>query len=163
MPRGSHRISRPWQGALGSLAPVDEGLKDDLRWVAAEQARIASVVVAFARAWVEGDAAGMARCLHPEAMTRLVQVGMPLPPREALERMQAVQARLGQAAGEPASLDIRVLEVTGRSASARAHLGPWLAHLHLTRTGRTWSVVNVLWDWISNGIVASASKEPCND
>ncbi len=144
MPRGR---PKPSQIMLGNLSEVPQA-PGTLPWGLEEQTAIAQTVAEFARCWARGDAAGMTRCLHPDLVKRMVHVGMPSPPKEAMAHVQGVQAALGPSLDSPRLLDIRVLDVCGRSASARACIGPWLAYLHLSRFGRAWTLVNVLWEWL---------------
>lgn len=107
----------------------------------------------YTSAWFSGDAAALERCLHPDLTTRVLQLEAVAAGGGAirsLARSQGIQATLG-ACTHPLERrsEILILDITGRSASARAILGDWAAHVHLSFTGERWAIVNILWEWYS--------------
>lgn len=114
---------------------------------------IVQTLKAYTRAWFGGDAAAMEQCLHPDLTTRVLQleaVAAGAGDVRSLARSQGIQATLG-ACTHPLERrsEIHILDITGRVASARAVLGDWAAHVHLSFTGERWAIVNILWEWCS--------------
>lgn len=148
MPRGKARVSPILAQALSPGEGEGPGRRPgeaDLGCAA-----IRDVVLAFLGAWVTGDEAGMIAQLHPERTKHLVQGGAGLGPRAALVRLQGIHATLGEAmAGPESAVDLRVLDMCGRSASARALVGGCLAYVHLSLREGRWAIVNVLWEWVA--------------
>ena len=69
---------------------------------------------------------------------------------EALHRIIGVQSLFGKAVRDRVSeTDVWVLDVQGRSGSARVDLGPWTAFIHLAAHQHQWAIANVLWEWRS--------------
>jgi hypothetical protein len=58
-----------------------------------------------------------------------------------------LQGKLGsKIAPARRSLEVRVLDVRARSASAVAILGDWVLQVHLARAADRWSIVNAMWE-----------------
>ncbi len=136
MPRGTHRVSSV---VHGTLSPARPSLWSG-RWEREGAAQIRAVIEAFLQGWLEGDAEVLQGCLHPDLEKRLLRLGEPIGPRRA-------QARLRTLAELETAVEVRVLDVRDRMASALALVGPWSAYVHLARCGRRWTLVNVLWEW----------------
>ena len=151
MPRGSGKPSGVLSGTLGSeplrLGPAVPGGQGEAR------AAIEKDVAAFAAAWFAGDAAAMSQCLHPDYVARLMGVpggagGWLGSGAEGLVRsVVGLQGRLGGRIGSGRrDLDVRVLDVRARSASAVAVMGGWILHVHLARAAGRWRIVNAMWE-----------------
>lgn len=153
MPRGAFRSSLLLAGTLGFAeaagdAPGPPRVLERLR-PPAGPAAVAEVAQRWAEAWHRGDLQGMAACLHPDLDLRLLRAapgdGEPL---AAVQDLLGVQARLGRAADPAAGrAEVKVLDLQGRSASARVDLGPWCAFLHLAAHRGGWGIATVLWEW----------------
>jgi hypothetical protein len=112
----------------------------------AARAGIERDVAAFASAWFAGDAPAMSRCLHPDFVNRLMGVGAPAP-EGVVQSVLGLQGRFGsKVAPARRKLEVRVLDVRARSASAVAVLGDWVLQVHLAWTGVRWSIVNAMWE-----------------
>jgi hypothetical protein len=155
MPRGQEKSSGVRSAVLGSEVMA-------CRWsgrqgVAVEEPRAAikREVTEFAWAWFAGDAQAMMRCLHPEFVNRLMRVrdGGPRPCGDAeglvLSELGLQGTLGGKIAPDRRSLEVRVLDVRPRSASALALLAGWALHVHLARAGVRWSIVNAMWEMSS--------------
>lgn len=146
MPRGALKSSLLLVGTLGmadagqdpAAAPTSISLRDP-----ADLEAIVGVVRSWAQAWHRGDLDGMRACLHRDLDILILESAT----RSASGPM-GVQASLGRAvADNRRRIDIHVLDVQGRCASARADLGPWIAYLHLAAHKGGWAIANVLWEW----------------
>lgn len=114
---------------------------------------ILSVVKLWATAWLDGNTEGMLACLHPGIAKHILGLETPSSP-EALQRIIGVQSLLGKAIHDPISeANVWILDVQGRSGSARVDLGPWTAFIHLAAHHDGWAIANVLWEWRSYGRV----------
>ncbi len=140
MPRGAHKVSSVVHGTLSPIAPMSwrevlirEG-RDDA-------ASIRTLVARFIQGWLEGDGSRMESCLHPDLEKRLIRLGEPLGPKQALARMRPLME------AEALEVVTDVLDVRHRMACAISHVGPWTAYIHLGRAGRRWAIVNMLWEW----------------
>ncbi len=150
MPRGREKQSAVRSGVLGSrlLAGLKPGATtEDAR------AAVEKDVTAFAWAWFAGDAPAMAQCLHPDYANRLMGVRSgagPAPsgdPERLVQSVVGLQGKFGsKTAPARRSLEVRVLDVRSRSASAVALLGEWVLHVHLAWAGARWSIVNAMWE-----------------
>ena len=110
-------------------------------------------MAAFALAWFAGDAAAMAQCLHPDFVTRLMGVmgetaGWLERGAQGLVRTAVgLQGQFGaKTAPDRRCLNVRVLDVRSRSASAVAELGGWILQVHLARAEGRWRIVNAMWE-----------------
>jgi hypothetical protein len=108
-----------------------------------------TVVQHWAAAWLEGNREAMLACLHPNLARHILGLEAPAGP-EALQQLLGVQSLLGKAVGDRHPIAaVRVLDVQGRSGSARVDLGPWTAFVHLAAHHDGWAIANVLWEWRS--------------
>jgi hypothetical protein len=90
---------------------------------------------------------GMLACLHPNLAKHILGLEFSSIP-EALERLVGVQALFGKAVRDRITeTAVWVLDVQGRSGSARVDLGPWTAFIHLAAHQQQWAIANVLWEW----------------
>jgi len=152
MPRGAFRSSLLLVGTLGFADASSEAPAPprslELRHPADLEA-IVTVARRWAEAWHGGDQVGMAACLHPDLDHRILQAapgnGESI---EAVQDLLGVQARLGRTLNPTARrTEVRVLDVHGRSASARVDLGSWCAFIHLAACRSGWGIASVLWEW----------------
>jgi hypothetical protein len=154
MPRGTLKSSLLLVGTLGMVEVPDETA---LR-MAAVSCRpapptegIVKVVQHWATAWLDGNAEAMFACLHPGLAKHILGLDTPSS-AEALQHIIGVQSLLGKAVRDRISeTDVWVLDVQGRSGSARVDLGPWTAFVHLAAHHGGWAIANVLWEWRSLG------------
>lgn len=141
MPRGETKGVGLRSAMLGAQAMAGG-------WCLAEEAKdaIERDVAAFARAWFAGDAPAMVQSLHPDFVNRLMGV-REAGDEAAVGSVLGLQARFGsKIAPSRRSLEVRVLDVRSRSASAVAVLGDWVLHVHLARAGVRWRIVNAMWE-----------------
>ncbi len=152
MPRGNLKSSLLLVGTLG-MVEVPEEAAPRTAAIATRPAPptegIAKVVQLWASAWLDGNTEAMFACLHPGLAKHVL--GLELPSSsEALQQIIGVQALLGNAVRDRLSAaDVWVLDVQGRSGSARVDLGPWTAFIHLAAHHDGWAIANVLWEWRS--------------
>jgi hypothetical protein len=152
MPRGAFRSSLLLVGTLGFADASTEASAPprslQLRHPADLEA-IVGVARQWAEAWHGGDPAGMAACLHPDLDHRILQVASGEgDAMETVRDLLGVQSQLGRSVNPSArKVDVRVLDVHGRSASARVDLGPWCAFIHLAAHRQGWGIASVLWEW----------------
>ena len=154
MPRGTLKSSLLLVGTLGMVeVPEETALRP-----AAMSCRpapptegIAKVVQLWATAWFEGNAEAMFACLHPGLAKHILGLDIPSS-AEALQHLLGVQSLLGKAVQDRISeADVWVLDVQGRTGSARVDLGPWTAFIHLAAHHGGWAIANVLWEWRNLG------------
>jgi len=144
MPRGQVKESAVRSAVLGS-----ERLTGRWPRTTAEDTRAAieKDVSAFAWAWFAGDAPAMMRCLHPDYLNRVMGVRGGADPERLVQSVVGLQGKFGsKTAPARRSLEVRVLDVRSRSASAVALLGEWVLHVHLAWAGARWSIVNAMWE-----------------
>ena len=151
MPRGQEKQPGVKSGMLGS-EPVFAGRRVLAALPAATAATRAAIeqdVAAFARAWFKGDAPAMIRCLHPDFVSRLMGVRAGAGSERVVQSVVGLQGKFGSlCAPDRRDLEVRVLDVRSRSASAVAILGDWVLQVHLARAGGRWSIVNAMWEMI---------------
>jgi hypothetical protein len=154
MPRGTLKSSLLLVGTLGMVeVPEDAALQ-----AAAVSYKstpptdgIAKVVQLWAAAWLDGNTEGMFACLHPGLAKHILGLEVPSS-AEALQQIIGIQSLLGKAVRDHVSkADVWVLDIQGRSGSARVDLGPWTAFVHLAAHQGGWAIANVLWEWRSPG------------
>jgi hypothetical protein len=152
MPRG--RI-KPAPLVVGALTPFLERsiALDGQHSSDHEREAITLALETYIHAWFSGDVAAMEKCLHPDLTARLLQLNPDSDEAAGIRtftRIQGIQASLGSCTHPMARRsEIAVLDISGRSASARAVLGDWVAYVHLSHTGERWAIVNVMWEWRS--------------
>jgi oligoendopeptidase F len=105
----------------------------------------------YVEGWYTGDAARMERALSPDLAKRIVNSDST--GRSRLSQMSAMGLVQGTRAGggtdTPAGQqqkDIRILDIFGNAASARATMSGWVDYMHLAKFNRRWVIVNVLWE-----------------
>jgi hypothetical protein len=153
MPRGRIKSSSLVVGTLTQMVKSGSSLNADQK-VDQDRRAIIRTLEDYIQAWFSGDALAMERCLHPDLTARLLQLESGTQDAQGirtLARSQGIQATLG-ACTHPLERrsEITILDVAGHSASARITLADWAAYVHLSYTGETWAIVNVLWEWLSS-------------
>jgi hypothetical protein len=152
MPRGALKSSLLLVGTLGMVEASEAAtpLPTALSLRGAHQPEgIVTVVQHWASAWLEGNQEDMLACLHPNLARHILGLEAPSG-SEALQLLLGVQSLLGKAVRDrPSTAEVRVLDVQGRSGSARVDLGPWTAFVHLAAHHDGWAIANVLWEWRS--------------
>jgi hypothetical protein len=150
MPRGALKSSLLLVGTLGMTeAPDDRALLPAAISVrsAPRTEGIFTILKLWASAWIDGNTEAMYACLHPDLAKHILGFEVPGSP-EAVQQLVGVQAVLGKSVREPITeADVWVLDVQGRSGSARVDLGPWTAFIHLAAHHGSWAIANVLWEW----------------
>lgn len=111
---------------------------------------IEAVAYDYVDGQLEGDAARVARSLHPDLAKRAVRTTDPDEPL-ALRRMskdELVDLTRQGALKTPKdqwSRSVRVLDIAGNAAVARVET-PWFVdYFHMGRFGERWVIVNALW------------------
>jgi hypothetical protein len=159
MPRGLTKATGVRTGWLGGGPAAGSGVHPGLSLAGPSEresrSAIRRAVSGFARAWARNDAQAMGRCLHPDFVNRLMglrsgrEAAAGGDPGQVVRSVAGLQATLGDKGAAPeGSPEVRVLDVRGRSASAVALLGGWVLHVHLARAGRSWSIVNAMWELV---------------
>jgi hypothetical protein len=152
MPRGALKSSLLLVGTLGMAEAAEETapMPTALSLQSAKPTEgIVRVVQHWAAAWLAGNQEDMLACLHPNLARHILGLETPSSP-EALQQLLGVQSLLGKAVRDRQPIaDVRVLDVQGRSGSARVDLGPWTAFVHLAAHHGSWAIANVLWEWRS--------------
>lgn len=145
MPRGRARSAPVMAGAFGSQG---DGLEAVAQAQEVARLQVEAVMVRFLAAWMAGDARDLEHCLHPDLTKHLAYVGPPIAPRAAASRLQALLALFSLGPAQAGvRVDLRVLDLHGRSASVAVDLGSWFGYAHLRRTLEGWKLVNLLWEW----------------
>ncbi len=117
-----------------------------------ERAAIEATCLDYIESWYEGDAARMARALHPELAKRIVETdaatGEPaLGTMGASTLVQGVRKGNGKKTpAEKRHKDVTVLDVFQAAASAKIVASDWVDYLHLAKWKGRWVIVNVLWE-----------------
>jgi hypothetical protein len=152
MPRGALKSSLLLVGTLGMAEAAEEAVPMPMALslrTANPTEGIVRVVQHWAAAWLAGNQEDMLACLHPDLAKHLLGLEAPTG-SEALQQLLGVQSLLGKAVGDGQLVAaVRVLDVQGRSGSARVDLGPWTAFVHLAAHHAGWAIANVLWEWRS--------------
>lgn len=118
---------------------------------AADSAAIRTAALDYVEGWYTGDAARMERALHPELAKRIVQTDQQgrsrLGQQSALTLIQGTRTGYGKETPAAQQIkNIRVLDIYGNSASARAEMSGWIDYMHLAKWNGEWKIVNVLWE-----------------
>ena len=116
----------------------------------ADRAAIEVAVRDYYEGWYTGDAARMARALHPALAKRSFGQGRDRAPEldetSAREMIEATAAGMGRArAGD--KLDIRIAELGAGIASVNVFADHYVDLLHLIETPDGWQIINALWRW----------------
>lgn len=101
---------------------------------------------------LEGNAARVARVLHPDLAKRAVasekptaRETFPLRRMSADELIELTERGSLRTPRRKWRREVRVLDVTGNASAVRVET-PWLVdYLHMARFGERWLIVNALW------------------
>jgi Putative lumazine-binding len=145
------RASVATAAATTASALAPSALAEPPAATAADSAAIRATALDYVEGWYAGDAERMARALHPELAKRVVRTD-PASGRQQLGQMGAMTlveyTRQGGGREVPADArrrDVRILDVFGDAASARADMAGWIDYMQLAKWHGRWVIVNVLW------------------
>ena len=132
---------------LLTLAPAPAAAQS-----AADSAAIRAAALDYVEGWYEGNPERMTRALHPELVKRIV-VPDTTTGRSVLQNMGASALVNGTRHGWGKSTprdrqekEVRILDIFGNAASARATMADWIDYMQLARVDGRWVIVNVLWE-----------------
>lgn len=118
----------------------------------ADSAAIRATALDYVEGWYEGNAERMARALHPELVKRIV-VQDTATGKTRVEGMGASvlvnSTRHGYGKETPKERrqkDVRILDIFGNAASAKAVMADWVDYMQLAKVDGRWVIVNVLWE-----------------
>lgn len=118
----------------------------------ADSAAIRATALDYAEGWYEGNADRMTRALHPELVKRIV-VRDTATGRSMVQGMGASvlvnSTRHGYGKETPRERqqkDVKVLDIFGNAASAKAVMADWVDYMQLAKVDGRWVIVNVLWE-----------------
>jgi len=119
---------------------------------AADSAALVATAKDYIQGWYAGDAARMARSLHPELVKRIHGYDS-VSNRYQVDGMGASRLVLGTARGggtrtpkERQRSDVRILDIFRGTAVVRVDADAWVDYLQLVREGDRWLILNVLWE-----------------
>lgn len=118
----------------------------------ADSAGITAAAKDYIEGWYSGDAARMARALHPELVKRLhvrdTVTNRWLVDNQGASRLVDNTARGGgtRTPQEMQRTDVKILDVFEGAAVARVDADAWVDYLELVREGDRWLILNVLWE-----------------
>lgn len=119
---------------------------------AADSAAIRATALDYVEGWYEGNSERMGRALHPELVKRIV-VSDTATGRSVLQNMGASALVNGTRHGygkstpkERQEKEVRILDIYGNAASARATMAEWIDYMQLAKVDGRWMIVNVLWE-----------------
>ena len=119
---------------------------------AADSAAIRSAALDYVEGWYDGNADRMARAVHPELVKRIV-VSDTATGRSVVQSMGASALVNGTRHGygketprERQQKDVRILDIYGNAASAKAIMTDWIDYMQLAKVDGRWVIVNVLWE-----------------
>lgn len=112
---------------------------------------IRATALDYIEGWYDGDAARMARALHPELAKRVVKPtadGKGRFEHMGTEQLLAfTKAAYGkQTPKERQQKDVQILDVFGSAATVKVTATDWIDYLHVARIDGRWVIVNVLWE-----------------
>lgn len=118
----------------------------------ADSAAIRAAALDYVEGWYEGNAERMSRALHPELVKRIV-VADTATGKSVLQNMGASALVNGTRHGygkstpkEKQQKEVRILDLYGNAASARATMAEWIDYMQLAKVDGRWVIVNVLWE-----------------
>jgi hypothetical protein len=119
---------------------------------AADSAAIKATALDYVEGWYEGNADRMGRALHPELVKRIV-VQDTTTGKTMVQGMGASvlvnSTRHGYGKETPKERqqkDVKVLDIFGNAASAKAVMANWIDYMQLAKVDGRWVIVNVLWE-----------------
>ncbi len=100
----------------------------------------------YIESWLDGDAARMARCLHPALSKRSVDPDGQGCKVDELTRDQMIELT-GQGIGKKYErpYEVSILDAFDGIASVRLLSWPYMDYLHLARCGDAWLIFNAIW------------------
>jgi hypothetical protein len=118
---------------------------------AADSTAIRDAALDYVDGWYQGDAARMERAVHPELAKRIVQTNergrSQVMQMSALTLIESTRAGGGRdTPTDQQTRDVRILDISGNSASVRAEMSGWIDYMHMARWNGQWKIVNVLWE-----------------
>jgi hypothetical protein len=123
----------------------------------ADSAAVRAAALDYIEGWYEGNPERMQRALHPELAKRIVETdratGRSQLASQTAETLVGY-TRNGGGRNVPAAeqrKDVRILDMTGASASVRITARDWIDYLHLAKVDGRWVAVNVLWEMTRPG------------
>jgi len=112
-----------------------------------EQA-IRAVALDYIEGWYEADAGRMDRALAPYLAKRRVVSAVEIWDIDKAWMVSAAQEGRGKLEEpENGRREVTLLDRTGRMASVTVVAEAFTDYPHLAKTGDSWSIVNVLWDF----------------
>jgi hypothetical protein len=118
----------------------------------ADSAAIQAAALDYVEGWYEGNAARMAKAVHPELVKRIV-VSDTTTKRSVVQNMGASALVNGTRHGFGRSTakdrqqkDVSILDIYGNAASAKSIMADWVDYMHLAKVDGRWVIVNVLWE-----------------
>jgi hypothetical protein len=116
---------------------------------AADTSAIRETALNYVEGWYSGNADRMTSALHPELVKRIVRIDSA--GHASVQQMGATAliagARAGYGKQTPADRqrkDVKILDIFGNTASARADMADWIDYMHLAKVDGRWVIVNVL-------------------
>jgi hypothetical protein len=109
----------------------------------AARAAIVATALDYFEGWFDGDAARLARALHPELAKR--GPSLRTATREQMVAWTAQGEGKAEDPGPGRRIDVTVVDVHGDIASAVVDSDVYREYLHLVRTDDGWKIVNALW------------------
>lgn len=114
----------------------------------ADTAAILAAAADYVEGGYDGDAARIARSLHPDLAKRIVRANADGRPRldqmSALGLIRLIEGKTPVPADQR-HREISLLTVDGDIASVRVVMQHWTDHLQLCRWDDRWLIVNALW------------------
>jgi hypothetical protein len=118
----------------------------------ADSAAIRATALDYVEGWYEGNAARMAKAVHPELVKRIV-VSDTTTKRSVVQNMGASALVNGTRHGFGRSTakdrqqkDVSILDIYGNAATAKSVMADWVDYMHLAKVDGRWVIVNVLWE-----------------
>ncbi len=115
---------------------------------AADNEAILAAAADYVDGAYDGDAARLARSLHPDLAKRIVRANPDGRPRldqmSALGLIRLIESK-SPVAADQRRREITILAVDGDIASVRVRMQHWTDHLQLCRWEGRWLIVNALW------------------
>jgi hypothetical protein len=115
---------------------------------ARDREAILRVAADYIESWFEGDAERMRQSLHPDLVKRSLDRGG-LAAEPTLDTIGAEDmvsaAGAGRGTKYPRGQTVTILDLHNDVASVKVSSAPYIEYLHVARFGRSWLIVNVLW------------------
>lgn len=117
---------------------------------AADSAAIRATALDYVEGWYNGDAARMARAVHPELVKRIIRTDSL---GSMVDNMGATRLISGAAHGFGRSTpparqqkDVVIFDIYQNVALVRATMTDWIDYLQMGRVNGRWVIINVLWE-----------------